>query len=75
MPARFGTHTYAVIEDGRWCLYDNVADPFRKSNLAADAAHDGLMKQLDDKIVAWQASVGDKFPFASAAAKVSKYPS
>jgi hypothetical protein len=72
---RTGTHTYAVIEDGRWCLYDNIADPFQRNNLAADPAHAGLMKQLDAKIMAWQTSVGDRFPLESAAARVSKYPS
>ena len=72
---RTGTHTYAIIEDGRWCLYDNVADPFQRNNLAADAAQADLMKQLDAKIMAWQTSVGDHFPLEAAAAKVSKYPS
>jgi arylsulfatase A-like enzyme len=72
---RTETHTYAVTEDGRWILYDNVADPFQMNNLAGDPAHADLMKKLDKQIMAWQASVGDQFPLEAAAAKVSKYPS
>ncbi len=71
---RTDTHTYAVIEDGRWILYDNVADPFQQRNLAADPAHKTLMNKFDDQIVAWQQSVGDKFDLKKAALQVSSYP-
>jgi arylsulfatase A-like enzyme len=72
---RTGTHTYAVMEDGRWILYDNVGDPFQQKNLAGDPAHAALMQQLDDRIAAWQHSVGDTFDLKKAIQRVSAYPS
>ena len=72
---RTDTHTYAVIEDGRWILYDNVADPFQQKNLAADPAHKSLMDTFDQQLAAWQAKVGDTFDLMAAAQHVSTYPS
>ena len=72
---RTATHTYAIIEDGRWCLYDNVADPFQMKNLVDDPSQTALMKRLEALILDWQKAVGDKFPLEAAAANVSKYPS
>lgn len=72
---RTDTHTYAVIEDGRWVLYDNVADLFQLRNLATDPAHKSLMGKLDEQIVAWQQSVGDTFDLKKAAQHISSYPS
>ena len=72
---RTGTYTYAVMEDGRWILYDNIADPFQQHNLAADPAHAPLMKQLEDRIAAWQKSVGDTFDLRAAVQRVSAYHS
>ncbi|WP_269724657.1 sulfatase-like hydrolase/transferase [Sphingomonas sp. PAMC 26617] len=44
---RTDTHTYAVAETGRWCLYDNVADPFQLKNLVSDPAQQALMARFD----------------------------
>ena len=44
---RTDTHTYAVAESGRWCLYDNVADPFQMKNLVRDPAHQAMMTGFD----------------------------
>ena len=41
------THTYAVAVDGRWLLYDNVADPFQQKNLIADPAQRRLWRRTD----------------------------
>ena len=71
---RTATHTYAVVGDGRWLLYDNVADPYQVKNLAGDPKQAPLIKELDEKIMAWQKVSGDTFPLAEAAKKLSSYP-
>jgi arylsulfatase A-like enzyme len=68
------THTYAVAEDGRWLLYDNLNDPYQQKNLAADEAQKPLMDKFDSMILAWQKSSGDKFPLMAATTKISKLP-
>ena len=71
---RTETHTYAVTEDGRWLLYDNVADPYQQRNLVADPAQKPLMEKLDAAIMAWQQSVGDTFQFRDVLQNVSSFP-
>lgn len=71
---RTATHTYAVVEDGRWLLYDNVADPYQMKNLAGDPKQAGVIKDLNARIVAWQKECGDTFPLEKSAAKLSSYP-
>jgi arylsulfatase A-like enzyme len=61
--ARTTTHTYAVTEEGRWLLYDNVADPYQMNNLANDSAHKPLMAALDVKIQDWMSRTGDTFSY------------
>ena len=61
--ARTATHTYAVTADGRWLLYDNVADPYQMNNLAKDPKQQALMDGLDRQIRAWIQSTGDVFPY------------
>jgi arylsulfatase A-like enzyme len=68
------THTYAVAVDGRWLLYDNLADPYQQKNLAMDAAQKPLMDKFDNMILAWQKTTGDKFPLMAASAKISRQP-
>jgi arylsulfatase A-like enzyme len=72
---RTDTHTYAVTEEGRWLLYDNVADPYQQRNLVRDPASRALMEKLDEHIVAWQESVGDTFQFRDVLQNVSSFPS
>ena len=72
---RTDTHLYAITSDGRWCMYDNVADPYQMKNLVTDPTQAELRHKLEARIMAWQKKVGDKFPLEEAAAKVSKYPS
>lgn len=71
---RTDTHTYAVAEMGRWCLYDNVADPFQTKNLIADPAQRALMEALDADIMAWLKEANDPFPYAEAVTRVSNFP-
>jgi hypothetical protein len=63
---RTKTHTYAVALDGRWLLYDNVADPYQMKNLIDDKSQQALIESFDAKIEAWIHSVNDTFPYASA---------
>lgn len=71
---RTATHTYAVMETGRWCLYDNVQDPYQMRNLVADAALQPLMTELDAKIAAWLRATGDTFPLSAAVTKTANFP-
>lgn len=69
------THTYAVARDGRWLLYDNVADPYQQKNLVNDPKHKELMAKFDTMIFEWQKQTGDKFPVETAVSSISKQPS
>jgi arylsulfatase A-like enzyme len=71
---RTSTHTYAVQLDGRWCLYDNVADPYQMKNLVRDPAHRSLIEKFDAALIAWSKSTGDRFPFDAALGSYSSYP-
>jgi len=68
---RTQTHTYAVAEDGRWCLYDNVKDPYQMNNLVKDDDYKPLMAQLNTQIAAWLKTANDPFRFAEASGKLS----
>ncbi|MES2391002.1 MAG: sulfatase [Acidobacteriota bacterium] len=71
---RTKTHTYAVQLDGRWCLYDNIADPYQMKNLVKDPAQRPLIDKLDAALMAWMKSTGDTFPYATAIQSWSTYP-
>ena len=71
---RTATHTYAVQLDGRWCLYDNIADPYQMKNLVKDPSSQDLIQKLDAAMIAWSKSTGDTFPYATALASYSSYP-
>jgi arylsulfatase A-like enzyme len=71
---RTDIHTYAVAETGRWCLYDNVADPFQMKNLVRDPAHLAMMTGFDKQIGAWLISAGDPFPLADAVTRITDFP-
>ena len=72
---RTRTHTYAVQLDGRWCLYDNVADPYQMKNLVRDPAYKGLIEKFDRALIAWSKSTGDTFPYEKVLGSYSSYPS
>jgi arylsulfatase A-like enzyme len=71
---RTDTHTYAVAENGRWCLFDNIADPYQLKNLIADPRQSALIKSLDAQIAACLKSADDPFPFAWAITLTSPLP-
>ena len=71
---RTKTHTYAVQLDGRWCLYDNIADPYQMKNLVRDPAHKHLIDHFDKALIAWSQSTGDAFPYDKVLGSYSSYP-
>lgn len=71
---RTRTHTYAVQLDGRWCLYDNTADPYQMKNVVKDPANKALIEKLDAALIAWSKSTGDTFPYEKALGSYSSYP-
>lgn len=71
---RTRTHTYAVQLDGRWCLYDNTADPYQMKNLVRDPANNALIEKLDAALIAWSKSTGDTFPYHKVLGSYSSYP-
>lgn len=71
---RTHTHTYAVQLDGRWCLYDNVADPYQMKNLVRDPASKALIEKLDAALIEWSKSTGDSFPYEKVLGSYSSYP-
>lgn len=58
-------HTYAVADDGRWCLYDNREDPFQQHNLVGDRGRAALMRELDGVVLDWLKKASDPYPFSS----------
>ncbi len=71
---RSKTHTYAVANDGRWLLFDNVADPYQQHNLIDDPAQKPLTEHFDTLIAAWLKDSGDPFEYAAALTKRSTAP-
>lgn len=71
---RTRTHTYAMQLDGRWCLYDNIADPYQLKNLIREPASQPLIERLEAALRAWGKRTGDTFPYDKANALYSEYP-
>ena len=71
---RTKTHTYSVQLDGRWCLYDNVADPYQMKNLVKDPANKAMIEEFDAALRAWSKAAGDDFDYDKALAGYSSYP-
>ena len=72
---RTKTHTYAVQLDGRWCLFDNTADPYQMKNLVRDPRNKARIETFDAALIAWSKSTGDDFPYDKALGSYSSYPS
>ena len=68
---RTGRYTYAVAEDGRWCVFDNWEDPYQIHNLIDDPAYAKLAPDLDGLVVAWLKKAQDPFPYEEARQKRS----
>jgi arylsulfatase A-like enzyme len=71
---RTKTHTYAIQLDGRWCLYDNVADPYQMKNLVREPQYKDLIARFDAALIAWSKSTGDSFPYDKVLNFYSSYP-
>ena len=50
---------YARHQDKPWVLYDLEKDAFELKNLAGEPAHRALMAELDGRIAAHMAAMGD----------------
>lgn len=68
---RTGRHTYAVAEDGRWCLYDNREDPFQQRNLIDDPGAAKLSREMDGLVLDWLKKAQDPFPYQTVSKKRS----
>jgi arylsulfatase A-like enzyme len=55
--------TYTVSPEGRWLLYDNLANPFQMNNLVRDPQHKALMEDFDMQIKGWLKMTGDSFHY------------
>jgi len=71
---RSKTHTYAVAQDGRWLLFDNVKDPYQQHNLIDDPAQKELIAHFDQLISEWLKAADDPFDYANAIQKRSGEP-
>lgn len=54
-------YTYVRSRHGPWLLYDNVSDPYQKSNLCGQAAVKTVQEQLDGQLHGWLHRLDDKF--------------
>jgi arylsulfatase A-like enzyme len=68
---RTNRHTYAIANDGRWCLYDNQEDPFQQNNLVDEASTVDLRENLEKLILNWMKQAEDSFPLVSLSGKLS----
>jgi len=71
---RTDRHSYAVADDGRWCLYDNREDPFQVHNLIDEPARAGLVRDLDGLVLDWLKTAGDPFPYEGTRKQRSALP-
>ena len=62
------------MESGRWCLYDNVADPSQEKNLIKDPSQAHLIATFDAAVTKWMEMTGDRFPYQDALKSYSDYP-
>jgi hypothetical protein len=65
--------TYAIAEDGRWCLYDNQEDPYQMRNLIGDPTHARTAAELDELVFDWLRRACDPFPLDTVRRQRSVY--
>ncbi len=58
---RTKTHTYAETLDGPWLLFDNVADPYQRRNLADNPTVADTQAALQAELQSWLARLRDQF--------------
>lgn len=71
---RSRTHTYAVAQDGRWLLYDNIQDPYQQHNLIDDPKQKPLIDHFNTLISGWLEAADDPFDFRAALGSRSAAP-
>jgi arylsulfatase A-like enzyme len=71
---RSRTHTYAVADDGKWLLFDNIKDPYQLQNLIDDLAQKPLTDHFNSLIAAWLKESSDPFDLQTALTKRSAAP-
>lgn len=59
---RTRTHTYAVTEDGPWLLFDNITDPYQRTNLVWNVEHAQQRERLHAMVGKWLTLAHDPFP-------------
>ncbi len=70
---RTGRFTYAVADDGRWCLFDDREDPYQMRNLIDDPAYANTADELDGLISDWLRRAHDPFRLDASRTKRSAY--
>jgi len=68
---RTARHTYAVADDGAWCLYDNIEDPYQLRNIVDLPQGAKLAHDLDGLVLEWLRKAGDPFPYRETCRKRS----
>jgi len=68
---RTARHTYAVADDGAWCLYDNREDPYQLHSLLDSPGGAKIARELDDLVVEWLRKADDPFPYREVCRKRS----
>jgi arylsulfatase A-like enzyme len=70
---RTSRHTYAVADDGAWCLYDNIEDPYQVRNLLDQSQGKRLAHDLDGLVLEWLKKADDPFPYQETCRKRSSF--
>jgi arylsulfatase A-like enzyme len=65
--------TYAVADDGRWCLFDEREDPYQTRNLIDEPAYARIVDELNGALADWLRRARDSFPLDAVGTKRSVY--
>jgi hypothetical protein len=65
--------TYAIADDGRWCLYDDSKDPYQLRNLIDDPEYAATAANLDDLLADWLRRAKDVFPLSATRERYSAH--
>ena len=65
--------TYAIADDGRWCLYDDPEDPYQMRNLINESAFARTAANLEDLVSGWLKRARVPFPLEAMRRKYSAH--
>src|SRR5690242_20567727 len=65
--------TYAVADDGRWCLFDDREDPYQMRNLIDEPGYAKTSDELDAMLADWLRRAHDPFLLDAVRTKRSTY--